>query len=145
MYLSLGTIEEKVKTQDILELYQSTRLLAIQKLSSGRSKILVSSTDVRRQLHDNSMVSRTYGKSTPRSDRKTKTCRYRFELIDARLPLSSRNPMIDEVIHQKSRLLILNKVDLADDMKQRNGYIISKHAETAQLRLTPLKEKECKQ
>lgn len=23
-----------------------------------------------------------------------------FELVDARLPLSSRNPMIDEVIHQ---------------------------------------------
>lgn len=37
-----------------------------------------------------------------------------FELIDARLPLSSRNPMIDEVIHQKPRLLILNKMDLAD-------------------------------
>lgn len=37
-----------------------------------------------------------------------------FELIDARLPLSSRNPMIDEVIHQKPRLLILNKTDLAD-------------------------------
>ncbi len=37
-----------------------------------------------------------------------------FELIDARLPLSSRNPMIDGVIHQKPRLLILNKADLAD-------------------------------
>lgn len=37
-----------------------------------------------------------------------------FELIDARLPLSSRNPMIDEVIQQKPRLLILNKSDLAD-------------------------------
>ena len=38
-----------------------------------------------------------------------------FELIDARLPLSSRNPMIDEVIGQKTRLLILNKADMADD------------------------------
>jgi ribosome biogenesis GTPase A len=38
-----------------------------------------------------------------------------FELIDARLQLSSRNPMIDEVIHQKPRLLILNKMDLADE------------------------------
>ncbi|MBD7907150.1 ribosome biogenesis GTPase YlqF [Sporosarcina gallistercoris] len=38
-----------------------------------------------------------------------------FELVDARLPLSSRNPMIDEVIHQKPRLLILNKMDLADE------------------------------
>ena len=40
-----------------------------------------------------------------------------FELIDARLPLSSRNPMIDEVIHQKPRLLILNKMDLADEVE----------------------------
>ena len=32
-----------------------------------------------------------------------------FELVDARLPLSSRNPMIDQVINQKPRLLILNK------------------------------------
>ncbi|MBD8025792.1 ribosome biogenesis GTPase YlqF [Ureibacillus sp. Re31] len=38
-----------------------------------------------------------------------------FELIDARLPLSSRNPMIDEVINQKPRLLILNKADMADE------------------------------
>lgn len=40
-----------------------------------------------------------------------------FELIDARLPLSSRNPMIDQVIHQKPRLLILNKADLADKVE----------------------------
>ncbi|WP_019416066.1 ribosome biogenesis GTPase YlqF [Paenisporosarcina sp. TG20] len=42
-----------------------------------------------------------------------------FELIDARLPLSSRNPMIDEVIGQKTRLLILNKADMADDFQTR--------------------------
>jgi ribosome biogenesis GTPase A len=42
-----------------------------------------------------------------------------FELIDARLPLSSRNPMIDEVIGQKTRLLILNKADMADDFKTK--------------------------
>lgn len=45
-----------------------------------------------------------------------------FELIDARLPYSSRNPMIDEVIHQKPRLLILNKADLADE-KETNRWI----------------------
>jgi len=38
-----------------------------------------------------------------------------FELIDSRLPLSSRNPMIDQVINQKPRLLILNKADMADE------------------------------
>ncbi|KGR80376.1 ribosome biogenesis GTPase YlqF [Ureibacillus manganicus] len=42
-----------------------------------------------------------------------------FELIDARLPISSRNPMIDEVIHQKPRLLILNKADMADESETR--------------------------
>ncbi|MGE7089913.1 ribosome biogenesis GTPase YlqF [Lysinibacillus sp. NPDC048646] len=42
-----------------------------------------------------------------------------FELIDARLPLSSRNPMIDEVINQKTRLLILNKADMADEQETR--------------------------
>ncbi|MFJ6207769.1 ribosome biogenesis GTPase YlqF [Lysinibacillus sp. NPDC092081] len=42
-----------------------------------------------------------------------------FELIDARLPLSSRNPMIDEVISQKPRLLILNKSDMADEQETR--------------------------
>ena len=42
-----------------------------------------------------------------------------YELIDARLPLSSRNPMIDEVIGQKTRLLILNKADMADDFQTK--------------------------
>ncbi|AKP46842.1 MULTISPECIES: ribosome biogenesis GTPase YlqF [Bacillus] len=37
-----------------------------------------------------------------------------FELVDARLPLSSRNPMIDEIIQQKPRIILLNKADLAD-------------------------------
>src|SRR5690554_2257900 len=37
-----------------------------------------------------------------------------FELVDARLPLSSRNPMIDEVIQQKPRIVLLNKADMAD-------------------------------
>lgn len=42
-----------------------------------------------------------------------------FELVDARLPLSSRNPMIDEVVNQKTRLLILNKQDMADENETR--------------------------
>jgi len=36
------------------------------------------------------------------------------ELVDARLPASSRNPMIDEIVGAKPRLLLLNKADLAD-------------------------------
>lgn len=42
-----------------------------------------------------------------------------FELVDARLPLSSRNPMIDQVIHQKPRLIILNKMDMADESETK--------------------------
>ncbi|WP_422657315.1 ribosome biogenesis GTPase YlqF [Paenibacillus sp. EC2-1] len=37
-----------------------------------------------------------------------------IELIDARLPLSSRNPMIDDILQGKPRLIIMNKADLAD-------------------------------
>lgn len=37
-----------------------------------------------------------------------------FELVDARLPFSSRNPMIDEIISHKPRLVLLNKADMAD-------------------------------
>lgn len=37
-----------------------------------------------------------------------------IELVDARLPLSSRNPMIDDILQGKPRLIILNKADLAD-------------------------------
>lgn len=37
-----------------------------------------------------------------------------MELLDARIPLSSRNPDIDELGKQKSRIILLNKADLAD-------------------------------
>lgn len=38
-----------------------------------------------------------------------------IELVDARIPLSSRNPDIDELGRQKARLILLNKADLADE------------------------------
>ncbi|MFA7561365.1 MAG: ribosome biogenesis GTPase YlqF [Candidatus Izemoplasmatales bacterium] len=37
-----------------------------------------------------------------------------YELVDARIPLASSNPMLLEIIHNKPRLILLNKVDLAD-------------------------------
>ena len=37
-----------------------------------------------------------------------------IELVDARVPLSSRNPDIDELGKNKSRIILLNKSDLAD-------------------------------
>ncbi len=38
-----------------------------------------------------------------------------IELVDARLPLSSKNPDIEELGKNKSRIIIFNKSDLADD------------------------------
>ena len=38
-----------------------------------------------------------------------------IELVDARVPLSSRNPDIDELGRQKARLILLNKADLAGE------------------------------
>ena len=37
------------------------------------------------------------------------------EVLDARIPLSSQNPKIDELINLKARIVVLNKADLADD------------------------------
>ena len=57
-----------------------------------------------------------------------------IELVDARVPLSSRNPDIDELGKNKARLILLNKADLADErandawMKyfQEKGYYVAK-------------------
>lgn len=38
-----------------------------------------------------------------------------IELVDARIPYSSRNPDIDELGQQKARLILLNKADLANE------------------------------
>ena len=38
-----------------------------------------------------------------------------IELVDARVPLGSRNPDIDELAKGKGRIVLLNKADLADD------------------------------
>ena len=37
-----------------------------------------------------------------------------IEVIDARIPVSSRNPIIDELVKSKPRIIVLNKSDLAD-------------------------------
>lgn len=42
-----------------------------------------------------------------------------IELVDARVPLSSRNPDIDELGKNKSRIILLNKSDLADARKNK--------------------------
>lgn len=37
-----------------------------------------------------------------------------FEIIDARIPRASRNPILNEIIGEKPRVIVLNKADLAD-------------------------------
>ena len=44
------------------------------------------------------------------------------EILDARIPISSRNPDIEEPIKNKSKLIVLNKFDLADQ-EQNNKWI----------------------
>ena len=37
-----------------------------------------------------------------------------YEIIDARIPYSSQNPVIKQIVGQRNRLILLNKTDLAD-------------------------------
>ena len=41
------------------------------------------------------------------------------EIVDARIPRASRNPMIDELLGGKPRVIVLNKSDLADPAANR--------------------------
>ena len=36
------------------------------------------------------------------------------EIVDARIPISSRNPDIDQICGNKPRIIVLNRMDLAD-------------------------------
>lgn len=40
-----------------------------------------------------------------------------FELIDSRIPLSSKNPIIDDIVKNKPRIILMNKMDLSDSNK----------------------------
>ena len=45
-----------------------------------------------------------------------------IEVVDARIPVSSRNPIIDELVKEKKRIIILNKSDLSDK-KANNAWV----------------------
>ena len=57
-----------------------------------------------------------------------------IELVDARVPLSSKNPDIDQLANGKSRIILMNKYDLADPAitekwfhyYEENGYYVTK-------------------
>ena len=50
------------------------------------------------------------------------------EIVDARIPMSSRNPDIDSICGNKPRIIVLNRMDLADPnaTKQWSAYFRSK-------------------
>ena len=48
-----------------------------------------------------------------------------IELLDARIPISSKNPDIDELIQSKPRVVILNKADLADEKANKEPLCLS--------------------
>ena len=37
------------------------------------------------------------------------------ELLDSRIPISSRNPDINTIVKEKKKIIVLNKSDLADE------------------------------
>ena len=42
-----------------------------------------------------------------------------IEILDARIPVSSRNPDIQKIIQNKKRIVVLNKSDLAEDFETK--------------------------
>ena len=42
-----------------------------------------------------------------------------IEILDARIPISSKNPDMQEIIKNKKRIIVLNKSDLADEIKTK--------------------------
>ena len=64
-----------------------------------------------------------------------------IELVDARIPASSRNPDIDELGKNKGRIVLLNKADLADPVynrqwinyfTDRGAYVLEMNARTGE-------------
>lgn len=62
-----------------------------------------------------------------------------IEVVDARIPLASRNPDIDELGKNKARLILLNKSDLADErenekwtgyFQDRGAFVVKMNAKT---------------
>ena len=79
-----------------------------------------------------------------------------IELVDARAPVSSKNPDIDELAKNKYRLILLNKVDMADDkytlawenyFKAKGFYTarINARSGSGMKQLTPLIQEACKE
>ncbi len=79
-----------------------------------------------------------------------------IELVDARIPLSSRNPDIDELGKNKSRIVLLNKSDLADPaankawvkyFQEKGIYVLEINARSGMgiKAINPLVQEACKE
>lgn len=56
-------------------------------------------------------------KTVEEIEKKSKLTDFYIEIVDARIPISSRNPLIDEILKDKKSLIILNKSDLSDPVQ----------------------------
>ncbi|MDO5715896.1 MAG: ribosome biogenesis GTPase YlqF [Tissierellia bacterium] len=52
-------------------------------------------------------------------EKKLKLVDFCVEIIDARIPYSSQNPLFKEIFKNKKRLIVFNKIDLSDESKNR--------------------------
>lgn len=79
-----------------------------------------------------------------------------IELVDARVPLGSRNPDIDELAKGKGRMVLLNKADLADERQNeawmeyftgKGLHVIKVNARSGMglKQITPLVQEACKE
>ncbi len=79
-----------------------------------------------------------------------------IELVDARIPISSKNPDIDELAKNKFRLIVLNKADLADEKMtaiweqyyKEQGYAVVKinaHSGAGMKGITGVIQETCKE
>ena len=79
-----------------------------------------------------------------------------IELVDARMPLGSRNPDIDELAKGKGRMVLLNKADLADErmneqwtswFKEKGFHVIKINARTGMglKQIHPMVQEACRE
>lgn len=92
------------------------------------------------------MVSGAYGQSQAAAQSQLSKVDLVIELCDARLPLSSRNPALNELVRHKRRILLLCKADLAENGKTQEwlAYFKSRGVEAMAYDATPGKTKQAK-
>lgn len=56
-------------------------------------------------------------KTVEEIEKKSKLTDFYIEIVDSRIPISSRNPLIGEILKDKKSLIILNKSDLSDPVQ----------------------------